>query len=139
MPEHFLRKIGPGINAGRTILLFGPPGNGKTTLATRISKLFRHVIYIPHAVEIEGQIMTVFDPSVHKRVETEEIPTQGNRRAARGVRPSLDAVPTSHGRRRRRAAARHARSQHQRGYAILRGAAPRQGAQRHLPDPPRPC
>ena len=77
VPEHFLRKIGPAINAGRTVLLFGPPGNGKTTLATRISKLFRHVIYIPHAVEIEGQIMTVYDPSVHKRVETEDLTATG--------------------------------------------------------------
>jgi predicted ATPase with chaperone activity len=77
VPEHFLRKIGPAINAGRTVLLFGPPGNGKTTLASRISKLFRHVVYIPNAVEIDGQIMTVFDPSVHKRVETEELPAQG--------------------------------------------------------------
>jgi energy-coupling factor transporter ATP-binding protein EcfA2 len=77
VPEHFLRKIGPAINAGRTILLFGPPGNGKTTLATRIGKLFKHVVYVPHAVEIEGQIMTVYDPSVHKRVETEEAPAAG--------------------------------------------------------------
>jgi hypothetical protein len=66
VPEHYLRKLLPAINAGRTVLLFGPPGNGKTTLATRIATLFRDVIYIPYAVEIGGQIMKVFDPSLHK-------------------------------------------------------------------------
>src|SRR5271166_472898 len=66
VPEHYLRKLLPAINAGRTVLLFGPPGNGKTTLATRIATLFRDVVYIPYAVEIGGQIMKVFDPSLHK-------------------------------------------------------------------------
>src|SRR5947207_4164744 len=66
VPEHYLRKLLPAINAGRTVLLFGPPGNGKTTLATRIAMLFRDVVYIPYAVEIGGQIMKVFEPSLHK-------------------------------------------------------------------------
>ena len=71
VPEHYLRKIGPAINAGRTVLLFGPPGNGKTTIATRIAALFKHVVYIPYAVEIDGQILKVFDPSLHKLAITE--------------------------------------------------------------------
>lgn len=66
IPDHFLRKLGPAINAGRTLLLFGPAGNGKTTIATRIANLFRHVIYVPYAVEIDGQIMKVHDHSLHK-------------------------------------------------------------------------
>lgn len=66
VPEHYLRKLLPAINAGRTVLLFGPPGNGKTTLATRIAKLFRNIVYIPHAVEVDGQIIKVFDPSLHR-------------------------------------------------------------------------
>jgi energy-coupling factor transporter ATP-binding protein EcfA2 len=72
VPEHYLRKIGPAINAGRTVLLFGPPGNGKTTIATRVAALFKHVVYIPYAVEIDGQILKVFDPSLHKLAITEE-------------------------------------------------------------------
>jgi energy-coupling factor transporter ATP-binding protein EcfA2 len=64
--DYYLRKLLPAINAGRSMLLFGPSGNGKTTLATRIAGVFRDVVYIPYAVEIGGQIMKVFDPALHK-------------------------------------------------------------------------
>lgn len=72
IPEHFLRKIGPAVNAGRTVLLFGPPGNGKTTIATKIAGLFKHIVYVPYAVEIDGQLMKVFDPAVHVRKISED-------------------------------------------------------------------
>lgn len=65
VPDRYFEKLLPAINAGRSVLLFGPPGNGKTTLAGRIANLFRDVVYIPHAVDINGQIMTVYDPRVH--------------------------------------------------------------------------
>ena len=67
--EEFIHKIGPGINSGRSILLYGPPGNGKTSVAERIGSLFTDTIYIPHCFEVEGQIIKVFDPSIHKRIE----------------------------------------------------------------------
>lgn len=73
VPDWFLRKIGPAVNAGRTVLLYGPPGNGKTTVATRVSKIFKHVIYVPYAVEIEGMIMQLYDPTVHMSPMSPEV------------------------------------------------------------------
>jgi hypothetical protein len=64
-----VREIGPAVNSGRSILLYGPPGNGKTSIGERIGSLFRDVVYIPYCFEVEGQIIKVFDPSVHQRVE----------------------------------------------------------------------
>ncbi|MCB9947579.1 MAG: hypothetical protein H6842_07105 [Rhodospirillaceae bacterium] len=66
--DQFIQSIGPAINSGKSILLYGPPGNGKTSLAERIGKLFEGTIYVPHAVDIDGSIVKVFDPSIHQPV-----------------------------------------------------------------------
>ena len=76
IPEGLSRKIGPAVNSGNTILLYGPPGNGKTSVATQIAKIFKHIIYIPYAVEIEGQIMKVFDTGVHTPAIDEDVSEQ---------------------------------------------------------------
>jgi predicted ATPase with chaperone activity len=68
VPEHMFRRLLPAINAGRSVLLYGPPGNGKTTLSTRIAALFKDIVYIPYAVEVAGQIIKVFDVQIHKPV-----------------------------------------------------------------------
>ena len=69
VPQTFYDQIGPAVNSGRAILLYGPPGNGKTSIALRLRQAFRDVVYIPHAVSIDGHIMRVFDPSLHVPIE----------------------------------------------------------------------
>jgi predicted ATPase with chaperone activity len=60
-----LHQLGPAINSGKSIFLYGPSGNGKTTIAETITRLFEDSIYIPYAVEVDHQIIRVFDPINH--------------------------------------------------------------------------
>ena len=63
--ERILEQSGPALNSGRAMLLYGPPGNGKTSVAMRFASVFQDVIYVPYAVSVEGQIIRIHDPSVH--------------------------------------------------------------------------
>jgi hypothetical protein len=65
MENTLIEQSGPALNSGRAILLYGPPGNGKTTFALRLANVFTDLIYIPYAVTVEGLIIRVFDPSIH--------------------------------------------------------------------------
>lgn len=76
--ETFIQNIGPGINSGRCILLYGSSGNGKSSLAERIGGLFEDTIYVPHAVSIDGDIMKVYDPSIHREVRNENLVLEKN-------------------------------------------------------------
>ncbi len=63
--DEMLKKVGPAVNSGRGMFLFGYPGNGKTSIAERITRSFGEFIWIPRAVLVEGEVMRVFDPLVH--------------------------------------------------------------------------
>jgi len=64
-----VNKIGPAVNSGRSLFLYGPPGNGKTVIAKSIIRMIKGNIYIPYAIDVDGQIIRVFDEMNHKRVE----------------------------------------------------------------------
>jgi hypothetical protein len=64
--DQFIDQVGPAINAGRSILFYGPPGNGKSSIAKRIGRVFSDVIFVPYSIEVEGQIIQIFDPNVHE-------------------------------------------------------------------------
>lgn len=67
-------KIGPSVNSGSALFLFGEPGNGKTAVAERISRVLNDPIYIPHAVEVDGAIVKLFDPIVHRPEQCSSAP-----------------------------------------------------------------
>lgn len=68
-PE-MLAQLGPAISAGKGMFIYGPPGNGKTTVAQRITRCFGQNILIPHAIVEDGQIVKFFDASCHEPVES---------------------------------------------------------------------
>ena len=65
LPDAMLDLLGPAVNSGRSLFLFGGPGNGKTLLAERIARLFGEPYYVPHSVLMDDSVMLVHDPVHH--------------------------------------------------------------------------
>jgi hypothetical protein len=72
LADHLLDQLGPAAISQNAILLYGPAGTGKTSLAERLLRLYEDLIVIPYAVEVDGQIVVLFDPVVHRQVEYED-------------------------------------------------------------------
>jgi predicted ATPase with chaperone activity len=69
--DAFLDQLGPAINSGLSLFLYGHAGNGKTTIAEAISRMLGGHVYLPWALEVEGQIIVLYDPVYHDVVEAE--------------------------------------------------------------------
>lgn len=64
--------LGPAVNSSKSIFLYGHPGNGKTAIAEAIAQMLGGALYLPYAVDVDGQIMLVHDPVHHEEIETED-------------------------------------------------------------------
>jgi hypothetical protein len=69
LPPELLDHLGPAVGSGRSILMYGPPGNGKSSISNGIRDALGEKIYVPRAIEYSGQVITVYDPIVHSAAE----------------------------------------------------------------------
>jgi predicted ATPase with chaperone activity len=71
IPEETFRLLGPAINSGRGLFLYGDAGNGKTSMAERITRCFGSTVWIPRVILVEGQFVKLLDLATHELVETD--------------------------------------------------------------------
>jgi hypothetical protein len=69
--DQLLEQLGPAVNAGKAVFLYGPPGNGKTVIAEGLGRALGGDMYMPHAIDVDGHILTMFDPINHESLEEE--------------------------------------------------------------------
>jgi hypothetical protein len=91
VPEDLLYRLGPAIMSGRSIFLFGPTGSGKTIIAKAIGEAFPDPVFIPYAIYVFGQIISLFDEVNHQPVPTDHDPIMQDRRWVLCQRPLVIA------------------------------------------------
>jgi predicted ATPase with chaperone activity len=68
LPDHLLDSLGPSLIGHQSLFLYGGTGNGKTSIAERILRIYHDAVVVPYSVEVDGHIITLFDPVVHRRI-----------------------------------------------------------------------
>jgi hypothetical protein len=82
LPPALISNLGPAVSSGRSILMYGPPGNGKSSISNGIRDAMGDKIYVPRAIEYSGQVITVYDPIVHSKAPEDAEDTTSLRRRA---------------------------------------------------------
>jgi hypothetical protein len=72
IPEGLIDQIGPAVNSGKSILMYGPPGNGKSSISNGIRDAMGDRVFIPRTLEYAGQVISVYDPIIHTSAEDAE-------------------------------------------------------------------
>ncbi|MGH7640193.1 MAG: ATP-binding protein [Candidatus Dormibacteria bacterium] len=78
LPPSVLNRLGPALGSRQSIFLYGPPGNGKSSIAEACASLLGDAIFVPHAIYVKGEVIRVFDP-VHHRPVTADLPAHDTR------------------------------------------------------------
>ncbi|WP_224982595.1 ATP-binding protein [Geomonas agri] len=78
--EDLFRRLGPAITSGKTVFIYGPPGNGKTAIAEAVGRVPTDFVYVPYAIDVGGQIISVFDPVNHIPVPSALLPENVDQR-----------------------------------------------------------
>lgn len=87
LSEDIINRVGPAINSGTSVFIYGPPGNGKTSIARAIgSMILRESIYIPYSIFIEGQVVKLYDSVNHELIPERDVTETGTGSLKTGMR-----------------------------------------------------
>ena len=72
VPDSLLDQLGPALISQNSIFLYGPSGNGKTSIAERMLRVYQDAVLLPYAIEVDNQVIGLYDPVVHQRIEMDD-------------------------------------------------------------------
>lgn len=91
LPQLTLHQLGTAIVSGTSVFLHGPTGTGKTTIAETLPKVYEDNVWIPYAIEVDGQVITIYDSVVHEALPCNSDPENADARWTLCRRPKIIA------------------------------------------------